>query len=315
MNASVRDRWAWPLFLVLAYGITWAVQIPVYLYLVPRGIVPTNEQNFLLLGELVTGDLESGVALAILLLCFSFGPSLAGVVVIAWTSGWQGLRDLGSRLIKLGIPSKWIAFVLLFPIVLCLAAIAVGTLLGGMAVPSYEFIVPLVLAVLFLLFLIICTGLAEELGWRGFALPHLQKTRNAEQASWVLGIAWGLWHLPSVVLLPLMAQRATLPQALFSLLGLTIGVVGYTIVLTWFYNNTQSLFWIVILHGYANAWQSYLVLSSGNFMIQVAYGVLPWVMAVWLLKHYDTETFTQRITSPRSGSSLESDTGPQHSAS
>ena len=79
------------------------------------------------------------------------------------------------------------------------------------------------------------------------------------------------------------------------MLGLTIGVVGYTIVLTWLYNNTQSLFWIVILHGYANAWQSYLVLSSGNFMIQVAYGVLPWVLAVWLLKRYDTETLTQRV--------------------
>jgi hypothetical protein len=35
---------------------------------------------------------------------------------------------------------------------------------------------------------------------------------------------------------------------MFSLLGLTTGVVGYTIVLTWLYNNTQNLFWLVILH-------------------------------------------------------------------
>jgi len=132
--------------------------------------------------------------------------------------------------------------------VLSSAAIVVGTVLGGMSLPRYNFLVPLALAIPFLLFLIIYTGLAEELGWRGFALPHLQKTRTAEGSSWILGIAWGLWHLPSVVFLPLLAQRATIPQAMFSLLGLTTGVVGYTIVLTWLYNNTQNLFWLVILH-------------------------------------------------------------------
>lgn len=299
MNASVRDRWAWPLFLVLAYGITWTVQIPAYLYLVPQGLVPTNEQNFLLLGELAADGVEPGTALAGLLLCFSFGPSIAGVIVTAMASGRQGLRDLGRRLVKVRIPAKWTAFILLFPIVLSVTAVVVGTLLGGVTLPTYNFLVPVALAFPFLLFLVICTGLAEELGWRGFALPYLQKTRTAERSSWILGIAWGLWHLPSVVFLPLLAQRATIPQAMFSLLGLTIGIVGYTIVLTWLYNHTQSLFWVVILHGYANAWQSYLVLSSGNFMAQVAYGVLPWVLSAWVLKRYDTETLTQRVAHVR----------------
>ena len=156
------------------------------------------------------------------------------------------------------------------------------------------FLVPLALAVPFLLFLIICTGLAEELGWRGVALPYLQRSRTAERASWILGIAWGLWHLPSVVVLPLMTGAAGPLQAAVSLVGLTIGAVGYTIVLTWLYNNTGSLFWIVILHGYANAWQSYLVLSSGSYTAQVIYGVLPWILAAWLLKKYDVATLTHR---------------------
>jgi hypothetical protein len=61
-----------------------------------------------------------------------------------------------------------------------------------------------------------------------------------------------LWHLPSVVLLPLLTGTGNIPQAAVSLVGLTLGAVGYTIVLTWLYNNTGSLFWIVVLHGYAN---------------------------------------------------------------
>lgn len=302
MSKSAGGRRVWPLYLVLAYGITWAVQIPAYLYLVPRDVVPTNEGNFLMLLDL--GQQPPLSALAILGLCFSFGPSIAGIIAMGAWRGREGLRDMFASLVRVRIPGRWILFALLFPIVLSLVAVLIGSLLGGFTAPNYSFLVPLALAVPFLLFLIICTGLAEELGWRGFGLPYLQQKRTAEGASWVLGIAWGLWHVPSVVLLPLMLG-APIPQAISSLAGLTIGIVGYTIVLTWFYNNTRSLFWIVILHGYANAWQSYMVLSSGNFVAQVIYGVLPWLFAVWLLKRFDKETLTKRIPS-RSAAHAES---------
>lgn len=299
MSTVSGGRWAWPLFLVLAFGITWAVQVPVYLSLVPRGITPTNEANFLLLGDLAVGRLDTAVSIAIVLLCFSFGPSLAGVIVTGLVSGRTGIRDLFSRLAHVRVPGRWIAVVVLLPVVLSLAAVALGYFLGGMEPLDYAFLVPLALAAPFLLFLLVCTGLAEELGWRGFALPHLQLTRTAERSSWILGIAWGLWHLPAVVMLPLIAGKATVPQALASIVGLTIGIVGYTIVLTWIYNNTGSLFWIVILHGYANVWQSYVVLSSGSFTAQVVYGVLPWILAAWLLKRYDVETLSRRLTEAR----------------
>ena len=44
-----------------------------------------------------------------------------------------------------------------------------------------------------------------------------------------------------------------------------------------------------MLHGFGNWVQSYLVLSSGSYVAQVAYGVLPWAIALVLLKRYGPE--------------------------
>jgi len=52
-----------------------------------------------------------------------------------------------------------------------------------------------------LLFYLLITGpLCEELGWRGFVLPRLPKRFNPFTASLILGVIWGVWHLPSFFL-------------------------------------------------------------------------------------------------------------------
>ena len=39
--------------------------------------------------------------------------------------------------------------------------------------------------------------LGEELGWRGFLLPRLAARQGPLRASLVVGLLWGLWHLPA----------------------------------------------------------------------------------------------------------------------
>lgn len=219
---------------------------------------------------------------------------MAGLVTIALFQGRSGIEALGRRLRTVRIGAQWIATILLIPVALAAASLLAGILVGGLALPVYSFVVPPALFVLLLLYMIVFTGVAEEIGWRGYALPYLQRSRSAERASWVLGIVWGLWHLPSNLLGPYLRGELNLPAAIAILLGLTFGAVGWTIVLTWIFNSTDSLFWIILLHGWYNTVLSYVVLASGVYMAQVAAGVLPWVLAAYLLKRYDVQTLTHR---------------------
>jgi uncharacterized protein len=102
------------------------------------------------------------------------------------------------------------------------------------------------------------------------------------------------WQLPIFFLLAFaITWSAQIPAYTYAHL-LTFGVVGWTIVLTWIYNNTQSVFWIIVIHGWSNTVQSYLVLSSGSLIAQGLYGFLPWVVAIFLLRRYESQTLTGR---------------------
>lgn len=84
-------------------------------------------------------------------------------------------------------------------------------------------------------------GPMEELGWRGYALPLLQRRYNGLTASLILGCVWALWHLPAIVI-----GRAGMGGGLSGglvhvLLVFLAGTVAQSIILTVLYNGTQGL--------------------------------------------------------------------------
>jgi len=281
-------------FFILAYAITWSVQIPAYLFAYREDLRLSNEANTEHFLDLLPGEGAPGLTPYLLLFMFTFGPSVAGVIVTALVGGRAGLAELWSRVARVRVGPRWIVIVVLLPVALAVTALALAFAVGGFQTFGFDLLVPLSLFLPLFIYMLVCTALAEEIGWRGYALPELQRHHTAERASWILGFGWGLWHIPSVLVGPLLQGDLHVGLVIPVLLALTFGVVGWTIVITWIYNNTQSVFWIIVLHGWNNTVQSYLVLSAEQYAAQVIFPILPWAIAIWLLKKYGAETLTGR---------------------
>jgi uncharacterized protein len=102
------------------------------------------------------------------------------------------------------------------------------------------------------------SALGEELGWRGFALPHLQDGHSALSATLILGPLWGVWHLPLWL-----TGSTSNPLTLFPIF--VISVVAMSVLLTWVYNGTEgSLLLVVLLHATANLPITLLIAPLGG---------------------------------------------------
>ncbi len=272
-------------FFVLAYAITWTLQLAAIFLAPAQGMSLSNETNFQYFLDLLGGRLNSAQALVYLLFTLGAGPLFAALIVTRVVEGSDGVKDLWRRSTLWKVEAKWYLAAFGIPLALALVSLGFGLLSTGgkmdyaAKLPSGSFIP-------FFFYMLIFTGIAEEPGWRGFALPRLQSRYNAEKASWILGLLWGVWHFPFIIYYNRAAGAGALVA---SLIGLTLGIVGWTIVNTWLYNNTESVWLMILLHGWGNTVQSYLVLSSANMTAQTLYGVLPWVIAIILIRKFGKE--------------------------
>lgn len=170
---------------------------------------------------------------------FIWGPSLIGLLMTAVVAGKEGLRELFQRTLRWRIGIKWYVVVLLVPILMALTADGIQYLLSG-PIPTFTFIKeqwyllpPLFLVVMFFPLM---GPVAEEFGWRGYALPRLQDRWGPLIASLVIGTAWGVWHLPEFFT-PDTSQSAL---GIGLLIPFTISEIANSIFMTWVYNKTNG---------------------------------------------------------------------------
>jgi len=184
----------------------------------------------------------------LLMFAGSFGPSLAALVVVASTRKWEGLRAWLTRCLRWRIGWGWWAFALLLPLALMSIAAGLHIALGGAIATSPASGHLLMTLVNLPLILLLGGPLGEEFGWRGYALPVLQDRWGWRAASLVLGLVWGVWHLPLFFIEG--TSQAHVPLALFLL-----SVVAMSVLFAWLVRRTAgSVVAALVLHTAINFW-------------------------------------------------------------
>ena len=215
-----------------------------------------------------------------------YGPLLSALIVTALTEGWVGVRDLFRRVFKFRVEFRYYAFAVLVPIGLFVLAYLANFIVTGSwsnlgLLSEADYLATLSpLGVLGLWFL--SYGLGEETGWRGFALPHLQKNRSASSATLILAFLWAGWHLPAFFFRDTYVELGVLGFPMFAIMMLFT-----TMVFTWLYNSTSGSVWIaIVFHAFFN-WLS--VSEAGGQYVASLMSVPVIVWAFFIPRKYGME--------------------------
>lgn len=215
-NTPGANRYPIPLmslvpFLLMTFGVAWGIFAP--FILLPEPIVA------------VFGEVSGRHPLFILAV---YAPAIAAFTVITYHSGVRGLRRYLTRLLLWRCSLVWYAFLLVgIPLLF----------FGGAALKGNLFTEPFPFtsfqSLILALAITMVIGPIEEFGWRGLALPLLQRRFAPMWAGLILGVIWGFWHLPAFLL-------SGTPQSAWSFTPFLVGSVAISLIVTPMFNTSHG---------------------------------------------------------------------------
>ena len=197
-------------FCLMTFGIAWGI-LALYIFL-PGPM------------EALFGAISGHHPLFILAV---WAPAIAALILVTGYGGRAGLRRFLSRLLLWRCHPAWYGFLVGLPLMFYAGSAVKGNLFtdpfpftSGTALLS-------AIAMTFIL------GPIEELGWRGVALPLLQRRFAPIGAALLLGVTWGIWHLPAFLL-------SGTPQSAWSFTPFLVGSVALSLMVTPLFNASRG---------------------------------------------------------------------------
>lgn len=225
-------------FVVLTFGLSW---VPMALFMLfPDQLTP-------LFGEISTSNPFFLLAV--------YAPGLSGIFLVWRQYGWRGVGGFLRRLFLWRAPAAWWLFLLVgIPAIVYTGAAIKGTIDTPFPFSPWPLVFPALLQSLLL------GPMGEEFGWRGLALPLLQRRFSPVWASLILGVVWAIWHAPAF----LMSGTA---QSAWAFGPFFLGLIAITVILTALFNASHGSLLIAIAYHLhimnpifpdAQPWDSYL---------------------------------------------------------
>jgi len=193
-----------------------------------------------------------------------YAPGISGIFLIWRHYGLKGLGSFFRRLRFWRAPLQWWLFLLLgVPVIVYAAAAIKGTINAPFPFSPWIMVFPALIQSLLL------GPMGEEFGWRGLALPLLQRRFSPFWASLILGVVWAVWHAPAF------AMSGT-PQSAWSFGPFFVGLIAITVIMTPLFNASHGSLSIAILYHLnimnpifpdAQPWDSYLLAIAAAVIV------------------------------------------------
>src|SRR5215212_1757287 len=269
VQAPVHARVNWKeviLFVVLAYGLAWAWSgfflLPYFGELLTQSTTPTDMLRWL--GAVTT-------------LPTMLTPMIAALIIRIFVSKEGVKGSLG----LLRSPKYYLAALVIPAVFTTAVVLIVQSLgLGEFRWSEATWFVYLMLIVIALPVTLFTFG--EEYGWRGYLLPRLLPLGEI-RASVLLGMIWGVWHLPLIM------AGLNYPgvNIWLAILVFTFVTVALSFTYTWFYvASSGSVLVAAVFHASTNQfsatfWVAPLLLGVNPFAPSLVSAVL--IMALVLI--------------------------------
>jgi len=205
-------------FLALTFGLTWGIAA-VLIFFTDQVVA-------------IFGEISSSNPLYILAV---YSPAFAGIFLVWRHYGLKGLGSFFRRLTLWHMPRSWWVFLLLgIPAIKYLGAALNGTISEFPFSPWY-LVLPALAHYFFL-------GPLEEFGWRGVALPLLQRKMAPIWAGLIVGIIVAIWHIPGFLL------GGGVVYGSWDIVPFFAGVVAVYVILTPMFNSARGSLLIAYLY-------------------------------------------------------------------
>ncbi|SFN62508.1 CPBP family intramembrane glutamic endopeptidase [Mycetocola miduiensis] len=261
------------------YVLVFALQVGLYLLaFLGTGFLGTGTEQPTSVADL------GGPLQYLALLPGSLAVAMAAITVIALAFGRVGLRELRSRLFRWRVGIHWYAVALLT------APLLMTALLYTLSLTSQAFL-PTVITmddIASLIMAVVVVGLLvpffEELGWTGFATHELRKRHGVVATGLIVGLLWGLWHVP----LYMATGSGNIPMALYVPVMAFSILLPFRVLMVWVYDHTQSVLMAMLMHLSITVYplvflNSPEMVGGPDFIFNLVVGATLWVLVVLLV--------------------------------
>ncbi len=228
-STSSVKRKVW-LFFLLTFIYSWLLWLPYVL----------SGFGLIKLSETITSLMTVAVMLG------AFGPLIMAVLLIRFKEGRTGLKSYFRNAFSLRTKPIYYVVAFLLPVLITALAhyivdftnldvLPTSLFPEDWAFPTIAIIIP------YFIFILVAGGGQEEFGWRGYAQEPMQQRFGILGGSIIIGLIWGLWHLP----LWFMPGEG---HSYYSFFAFLIYTVSTSIIIGWLYNASGKklvIAWII----------------------------------------------------------------------